>query len=532
MTANSFGSRAALQVAGERYEIYRLDAVEGSASLPFSLKILLENLLRNEDGANITAEPDHRAGELGPGQGARHRDPVHPGPGHPAGPDRRAGRGGPGRDARGHAGPRRRPDQDQPAHPGRTGHRPLRGGRRVRQPGRVQPERGDRVPAQPRAVPVPALGPGRVQPVQGGPAGHRHRAPGEHRVPGPGGHDPRRRGLPRHLRGHRLAHHHAERPGRARLGRRRHRGRGRHARPAHLHAHPEGGRLPADRRAAQRRHRHRPGAHDHRDAAQARRGRQVRRVHRRGRGRGPGGQPGHDRQHVAGVRLHLRDLPDRPEHPGLPEAHRPPAGQLALVEAYAKEQGLWHDPERETRYSEELSLDLSTVVPSIAGPKRPQDRIALADAKQAFRDALPNYVPEATLDNGLAGTFPASDPVAAGDGTRASNPVQVTLEDGTDNRRGPRQRGHRRDHLLHQHLEPLRHGRRRAAGQERGRPGPGPQALGQDHAGAGLQGGHGLLRARRAAALPGQARLQPGRLRLHHLHRQLRAAAARDQRRR
>src|SRR6201985_22470 len=108
-----------------------------------------------------------------------------------------------------------------------------------------------------------------------------------------------------------------------------------------------------------------------------------------------------------------------------------PQDKLDLVEAYAKEQGLWHDPERTIRYSEELSLDLSTVVPSIAGPKRPQDRIALADAKQAFRDALPNYVDEATLDNGLAGQFPASDPVAAGDGTRASNPIQVTLEDGT-----------------------------------------------------------------------------------------------------
>src|ERR1700759_3017309 len=108
-----------------------------------------------------------------------------------------------------------------------------------------------------------------------------------------------------------------------------------------------------------------------------------------------------------------------------------PQEKLNLVEAYAKEQGLWHDPERTIRYSEELSLDLSTVVPSIAGPKRPQDRIALADAKQAFRDALPNYVDEATLDNGLAGTFPASDPVAAGDGTRAPNPIQVTLEDGT-----------------------------------------------------------------------------------------------------
>ena len=56
MTANSFGSRAALQVAGDQYEIYRLDAVDGSQTLPFSLKILLENLLRNEDGVNITAE--------------------------------------------------------------------------------------------------------------------------------------------------------------------------------------------------------------------------------------------------------------------------------------------------------------------------------------------------------------------------------------------------------------------------------------------------------------------------------------------
>src|SRR5262249_13922013 len=111
-----------------------------------------------------------------------------------------------------------------------------------------------------------------------------------------------------------------------------------------------------------------------------------------------------------------------------------PQEVLDLVEAYAKEQGLWHDPDpktHQTRYSEELSLDLSTVVPSIAGPKRPQDRIALADAKQAFRDALPNYVTETTLDNGLAGTFPASDLVAVGDGTRASSPVQVTLEDGT-----------------------------------------------------------------------------------------------------
>ena len=63
--------------------------------------------------------------------------------------------------------------------------------------------------------------------------------------------------------------------------------------------------------------------------------------------------------------------------------------QVALVEAYCKEQGLWHDPSHTPDFSETLSLDLSTVVPSIAGPKRPQDRIALDAAKESFRAALP-----------------------------------------------------------------------------------------------------------------------------------------------
>lgn len=70
--------------------------------------------------------------------------------------------------------------------------------------------------------------------------------------------------------------------------------------------------------------------------------------------------------------------------------------RCALVEAYAKEQGLWHDPSFEPKYSEYLELDLSTVVPSIAGPKRPQDRIKLSEAKQAFEQTLvPTYAPEA-----------------------------------------------------------------------------------------------------------------------------------------
>src|SRR5262245_22922677 len=87
--------------------------------------------------------------------------------------------------------------------------------------------------------------------------------------------------------------------------------------------------------------------------------------------------------------------------------------QLALVEAYAKEQGLWHDPDREPRYSEKLELDLSTVEPSLAGPKRPQDRVALSDAKGAFRDALDEYVDDSGdqqgYDEAVAESFPASD---------------------------------------------------------------------------------------------------------------------------
>ena len=84
-----------------------------------------------------------------------------------------------------------------------------------------------------------------------------------------------------------------------------------------------------------------------------------------------------------------------------------PAEQLALVEAYAKEQGLWHDADKEPAYSEYLELDLATVVPSIAGPKRPQDRVILAQAKDKFAEVLPTYAAQGT------------------------KPTPVTMEDGT-----------------------------------------------------------------------------------------------------
>ena len=116
--------------------------------------------------------------------------------------------------------------------------------------------------------------------------------------------------------------------------------------------------------------------------------------------------------------------------------------QVALVEAYAKEQGLWHDPSVEAAYSETLELDLSTVVPSIAGPKRPQDRIALTDAKAAFRSVLGNYTSDthadsekSTVDEASDESFPASDAPAYGNGGNGSGaPVHYTAAEGASGR--------------------------------------------------------------------------------------------------
>src|SRR5580692_6684634 len=441
MTANSFGSRAALQVAGERYEIYRLDAAEGSASLPFSLKILLENLLRNEDGANITAsqvtalagwdaakEPDTEI------QFTPARVILQDLTGVPAVVDLAAMReamqalGGD-------------PTKINPLIPAELviDHsvvadvfgRPDAFDRNVALEFQRNHERfgflrwGQEALRQFKVVP-----PG---------TGIVHQVNIEHlaRVIMTGDTGAGLSAYPDTCLG--TDSHTTMQNGLGVLGW----GVGGIEAEAAMLGQPVSMLIP--KVVGFRLSGELPSGATATDLVLTIT-EQLRKHGVVGKfvefyGEGVAAVPVANRATIGnmspefgstcaifpidGNTLEYLKLTGRPDE------------QVALVEAYAKEQGLWHDPNlkgpkgREPRYSEELSLDLSTVVPSIAGPKRPQDRIALADAKTAFRDVLPNYVGEASLDNGLDDTFPASDPVAAGDGTRASNPVQVTLEDGT-----------------------------------------------------------------------------------------------------
>jgi aconitate hydratase len=431
MTANSFGSRAALDVAGRHYEIYRLDAAEGSGSLPFSLKILLENLLRNEDGANITADHIDALARWDPGQEPDTEIQFTPArvilqdlTGVPAVVDLAAMReamqalgGDPARinplipaelviDHSVVADVFGRPDaftRNVEIEFGRNRERFgfLRWGQQAFSQFKVVPP-GTGIVHQ---VNIEYLA--RVVMTRDGVA-----------YPdtclGTDSHTTMQNGLG--VLGWGVGGIEAEA---AMLGQ-----------PVSmLIPKVVGFRLTGEL----------PSGATATDLVLT----ITELLRRRGvvgkfvefHGEGVAAVPVANRATIGNMSPEFGStcaiFPiDQNTLDYLALTGRP-REQLALVEAYAKEQGLWHDPERESRYSEELTLDLSTVVPSIAGPKRPQDRIALADAKTAFRDALPNYVTETSLDNGLAGTFPASDPVASGDGTRASNPIQVTLEDGT-----------------------------------------------------------------------------------------------------
>ena len=170
--------------------------------------------------------------------------------------------------------------------------------------------------------------------------------------------------------------------------------------------------------------------------------------------------------------------------------------QLALVEAYAKEQGLWHDPDAEPRYSEKLELDLppsSRRWPARSarrtGSRSPTPRspsaarspttstTATRDERGRVRRGRRGVLPGLRL--AVATTATATAPpqrLPSGaprtDGGRPSNPATVTLDGRHEVRARPRRRRDRRDHVVHQHLQPVGDDRRRAAGQEGRREGP------------------------------------------------------------
>ena len=242
--------------------------------------------------------------------------------------------------------------------------------------------------------------------------------------------------------------------------------------------------------------RDRPGPDRDRDAARARRRLQVRRVLRPGPGDAGPRRPGDDRQHVAGVRLDLRDLPGRRRDAALPGADRAPDRDDRAGRRLRPRAG--HVPRRRLRpdpvFSATLELDLGEVVPSIAGPKRPQDRVPLAQAKEAFLEAMEEFDPEAAeqmgngVDEAIEESFPASDPPAedhddergkprpavsgapaATIGARQRRRDRGDARGRHDGRARPRPRRDRGDHQLHQHLQPLGDGRRRPARPQRGR---------------------------------------------------------------
>ncbi|WP_182346092.1 aconitate hydratase [Tomitella gaofuii] len=113
-----------------------------------------------------------------------------------------------------------------------------------------------------------------------------------------------------------------------------------------------------------------------------------------------------------------------------------PEWRIALVEAYAKMQGMWHDPDHEPEFSAKVELDLSTIRPSIAGPKRPQDRIPLTHSKRAVKQLLHgeetskviDEVQEVGLDEASFESFPASDPVAIVEDHNVAPPVEVDID--------------------------------------------------------------------------------------------------------
>ena len=271
--------------------------------------------------------------------------------------------------------------------------------------------------------------------------------------------------LSRYAGRHRQPHHHGQRPRRARLGRRRHRGRGGHARPASVDAAAGSDRLQARRGTARGRHGDRSRADRHPDAAQEGRRRQIRRVLRRRPQRHVGRGPGDARQHGAGIRRDLRPLPDRRADHRLSQVLRP--------------QAVAHRARRGLRKG---ARDLPHPRDAGAGVHRyarTQPRRGRSLARR----------PEAPA--GPRGAERGQVRVRAGHDDRVQarrRACRAPQGRGDELRPRRRRRRDRRDHLLHQHLEPERDAGCWPGRPQRRRQGPDGEAVGQDFARAGQSG--------------------------------------------
>ena len=156
--------------------------------------------------------------------------------------------------------------------------------------------------------------------------------------------------------------------------------------------------------------------------------------------------------------------------------------QIALVEAYYKEQGLFHTASSpEAEYTDVLHVDLNLIEPSIAGPKRPQDRVELSRAAASFAEALPSL-----LKPGAKAVTPSA--------VRADRSSKDLCHGAA-----PRQRGDCGDYELHEYVESVRAGGCRAAGEKSGGAGIEASGVGEDLAGTGIEGGDGVFECRGVA---------------------------------
>ena len=281
-----------------------------------------------------------------------------------AGLHRRAGGGRSRRHARRHEAAGRRSEENQSAGSRRPRLRSLGRGDVLRHQQRGQEERRGRIPAEPGTLRIPQVVAEVVRQFPRGAAGHRHLPPGqpgisvadgvEQEGQGQGRRqgDRDRRRLSGHAGRHRFPHHHGQRPRRARLGRRRHRGGGGHARSALFDAAAGSHRREVHRQAQGRGDGHRSRAHGHADAAQARRGRQVRGIFRPGPRQSLDRRSRHHRQHVARIRRDLRLLPGRRRYAALSHGYQPgPPRRLRWSPPIARRRASTAPSRRRTRSS-------------------------------------------------------------------------------------------------------------------------------------------------------------------------------------